>query len=102
MGVGRDTVAPRTPVEETIAAIWAEVLGIQKFGIHDNFFELGGHSLMATQVISRLEESFRIELGLPAIFKTPTIAALGEAVVAREVARTDDDVLAALLSQLEA
>ena len=101
LGPGREVVAPRTPVEEKVAAVWAEVLGVTRIGVHDNFFELGGHSLMATQVISRLEEAFRIELGLPAIFKTPTVAALSEAIMAREMARTDDSLLAALLARLE-
>ena len=50
-------VAPRTPVEEMIAEIWAEVLKLDRVGIHDNFFDLGGHSLLATQVISRLREA---------------------------------------------
>jgi acyl carrier protein len=100
-GPGRELVAPRTPVEEKVAAVWAEILGVPRIGVHDNFFELGGHSLMATQVISRLEEAFRVELGLPAIFKTPTVAALSEAIVAREMAQTDDSLLAALLARLE-
>ena len=56
---------------------------------------------MATQVISRLEEAFRVELGLPAIFKTPTVAALSETIMTREMARTDDLLLTALLAQLE-
>jgi amino acid adenylation domain-containing protein len=101
LGRTRERVAPRTPVELRVAEIWAEILGVQGIGIHDNFFELGGHSLMATQVISRLEEAFGIELGLPAIFKTPTVAALSEAIMTREVARTDDELLTALLAQLE-
>ena len=49
-------VAPRTPVEELLAEIWAEVLKLDKVGVHDNFFELGGHSLLATQVISRVRK----------------------------------------------
>ena len=100
-GETREVVLPRTPIEERVAAIWSAVLGVPKIGVHDNFFELGGHSLMATQVIARLEESFAIEIGLPAIFKTPTIAALAETLLAREVERTDDGLLAALLAQLE-
>ncbi|KAA3655518.1 MAG: amino acid adenylation domain-containing protein, partial [Chloroflexi bacterium] len=67
---------PRTPTEEIIAAIWAEVLNVSQVGIQDNFFELGGHSLMATQLLSRIREAFQIELPLQTLFTNPTIAAL--------------------------
>ncbi|MHC5731882.1 MAG: phosphopantetheine-binding protein, partial [Nostoc sp.] len=56
--LGNDYVAPRTPVEQSVANIWQQLLGIERLGIHDNFFELGGHSLLATQVISQLRKSF--------------------------------------------
>jgi acyl carrier protein len=73
-------VAPRTSVEETLAGIWSQVLGIDQVGIHDNFFALGGHSLLATQVISRLREGFQIELPLRNIFETPTIDRLSKVI----------------------
>ncbi|MEH1781195.1 MAG: amino acid adenylation domain-containing protein [Nostoc sp.] len=73
-------VAPSTPTEEVVAAIWIEVLGLQQVGINDNFFELGGHSLLATQIISRLREAFSIELPLRHIFETPKIASLSKAI----------------------
>jgi hypothetical protein len=52
----RDFVAPRDPVEELLASIWQELLGIERVGIHDDFFELGGHSLLATRVIARVQQ----------------------------------------------
>jgi acyl carrier protein len=55
-------VAPRTPVEELLAGIWAEVLRVERVGRNDNLFELGGHSLLATQIISRVREAFGVEL----------------------------------------
>src|SRR5262249_1747567 len=66
-------VAPRTPIEQTLASIWSEVLGLERIGIHDNFFEAGGHSLLATQLISRVREKFQVEIALRQLFERPTI-----------------------------
>ncbi|MBE9038586.1 non-ribosomal peptide synthetase family protein, partial [aff. Roholtiella sp. LEGE 12411] len=73
-------VTPRTATEEIVAAIWSEVLGLQRLSIHDNFFELGGHSLLATQVIFRLHEAFSIDLPLRSLFETPTVAGMCQAI----------------------
>ena len=73
-----DFDAPRTPVEEALMEIWMRVMGHAQFGIHENFFEMGGHSLMATQVISRVRQLFKIELPLRSLFESPTVADLAE------------------------
>jgi amino acid adenylation domain-containing protein len=73
-------IAPRTPVEEMLAEIWAEVLKLDKVGVHDNFFELGGHSLLATQVISRVRNTFLVEVGVRSLFEMPTVAHLAKAI----------------------
>ena len=77
-------IAPRNPIEEKIAQIWAEVLKLERVSIEDNFFELGGHSLLATQVISRCQEAFEIYLPLRYLFESPTIAQLS-AVILKEL-----------------
>ncbi len=69
-------VAPRTPVEEVLAGIWSEVLGVDHVGTEDNFFELGGHSLIVTQVIARIRDVFHVDLSLRTLFECPTVATL--------------------------
>lgn len=69
-------LAPRSDLEKQIAAIWAEVLKVERVGIYDNFFELGGYSLLAIQIVSRLRQSLQIEILLPNLFELPTVADL--------------------------
>jgi amino acid adenylation domain-containing protein len=71
-------VAARTPTEQILTGIWAEVLGLDHVGVHDNFFALGGHSLLATQVISRVRTTFQIELSFRTLFKMPKVASLAK------------------------
>ena len=68
--------APRTPVEEKLAQLFADVLGVSRVGIHESFFDLGGHSLLATQLVSRIRRGFEIALPVRALFETPTVAGI--------------------------
>ena len=69
-------VPPRSPEEEMIVEIWAEVLKLDRVGVHDNFFDLGGHSLLATRVMSHVRKVFQVELPLRSLFEAPTVAEL--------------------------
>jgi amino acid adenylation domain-containing protein len=68
--------APRTTVEATVAAIWAEVFALERVGIHDDFFALGGHSLLAGQIAARIRRACGVDLSLGALFDAPTVAEL--------------------------
>ncbi len=72
--------APRTPVEEVLAGIWADVFERERVGVHERFADLGGHSLLAIQIIARAREAFQVEVPLRSIFEAPTVAGLAERV----------------------
>ncbi len=84
-------VAPRTPVEEIVASVWADVLGIERIGATDDFFDLGGHSLRATLVISRLKALLGVDLPLRSLFEGPTVAEMATA-VERELASIGEEM----------
>ncbi|MFL6289706.1 MAG: amino acid adenylation domain-containing protein [Thermoanaerobaculia bacterium] len=79
-GTGEGFAPPVTEDELRMAAIWAEVLGLPRVGLHDDFFRLGGHSLLATRIVARLRRDFGVELPLRSLFQAPTVARLLEAV----------------------
>ena len=89
-------VAPSTPAEQVVARIWSNLLGVERVGVHDNFFDLGGHSLLATRLAYKIEEDFRVEIGLRALFQAPTVSgivnslveSLGDREIVEEIART--------------
>jgi acyl carrier protein len=99
---GVSFVAPRTPVEEQLAAIWAEALGLEQIGIHDNFLELGGHSLLAVRVISRLQTLFQVSLPLRCLFDAPTVAKMALVLIQHLVVTVGKEEMLHLCAALEA
>ncbi|HEY0781339.1 MAG TPA: phosphopantetheine-binding protein, partial [Thermoanaerobaculia bacterium] len=74
----REHVAPRTPTEETLVAVWKELFALPCVSVYDDFFELGGHALLATRLISRLRHRLGLELSARVVFFQPTLAAMAE------------------------
>ncbi len=96
----REFVAPRTPLEEQVAAIWRTVLKLDRVGMDDNFWDLGGHSLIATKVLARVRDAFGVDLPLQLLFATPQLAEFAAAVGQSVLASQADDA-ADLLSELD-
>lgn len=94
-------VAPRNVLEEAVARIWAETIGIELLGVHDNFFELGGHSLLATQVISRIREEFEVELPVRMMFEGMTVAEMATAIVSLEMHPGQSEKIAQTMKAVE-
>ena len=94
--------APRTRVEKSLATIWAEVLKLERVGIHDNFFDLGGHSLLATQVVARIRQSLDAEVPLRAMFEAPTIEEMAVVIAANQAKAASQEDLERLVNEIEA
>jgi amino acid adenylation domain-containing protein len=94
-------VAPRTPLEETLARIISEVLKLPRVGVHDDFFNLGGHSLLGAQVVARVRDQFGVELRLLDVFDAPTVAELSlkiEEALTRQLASMSEAEVEATLA----
>jgi len=98
---GEAEAAPRTTVEQIVADIWKQVLGVERLGVFDDFFELGGHSLLATQIISRVRDQFQVEVPLSALFESPTVAGLAMAITRQQVGLEDSHEADRLLAEME-
>jgi polyketide synthase PksJ len=94
-------VAPSNELEQAVADIWQTVLGIDKVGVHDGFLELGGNSLLGVQIVSRVRETFQLDLPLEAFFKAPTIKELGEAIAQKLIEQSDSEMLTQMLDEIE-
>ena len=99
--LGVPYIAPRNDVERAIADLWQQFLGIAEIGIHDNFFLLGGHSLLGTRLISRLRDTFEVDVPLRRLFDSPTVAGLADTIARRRQEREEQE-MSGLLAKLEA
>ncbi len=100
----QDYLAPRNELETTLAAIWAEVLKVERVGVQDNFFELGGHSLLATQIASRVQKTLQRDVPLRAMFECSTVGELAEYIdglAANDISAEKVDRLSDLMAELE-
>jgi acyl-CoA synthetase (AMP-forming)/AMP-acid ligase II/acyl carrier protein len=97
----RHYMAPRNDLEQAIADVFSEVLGLDRIGINDNFFTLGGDSIRGTQVIGRLQAGLHVELPIVTLFHKPTIAELSE-YIGTSGESIDSDAIADILEELEA
>jgi acyl transferase domain-containing protein len=93
-------VAPRGEVEERVAAVWREVLGVAEVGALDSFLELGGDSLLATRLMARLREELAVDLPMDRLFEQPTVAAVAAAAVEARAGRAGEDDLARMLAEI--
>jgi amino acid adenylation domain-containing protein len=92
---------PQSEVERKLAQIWAEVLSLDRVGIHDNFFDLGGHSLAATQVVSRVIKKFQLEIPIQSLFHSPTVADMADLITANQAKQLGGKDLDRILVELE-
>jgi acyl carrier protein len=94
-------VAPRTPIEELIAGIWAEVLGLERVGVTSDFFALGGHSLLATRMVTRLRQTLGVDLSVRAVFEARTVEELTLTVAGKLLELADDESALAAFAAAE-
>ncbi|MCB1034949.1 MAG: AMP-binding protein, partial [Acidobacteria bacterium] len=100
-GSTSEYVAPRTPLEEQLVAIFEELLQVEGIGIHHDFFAAGGHSLLATRVLARVRAIFEQEVPLRSFFENPTVHGLAVAMAQHRAAALDEEELQRLLASLE-
>jgi acyl carrier protein len=89
-GLEESFVGPRTPIEKALVEIWTDVLGINRIGVNDSFFDLGGHSMLATQLVSRARQAFKVNFPLQRLFSAPTIFSMALTIEEAMIAEMED------------
>ena len=97
-----ERIFPRNPVEQQLAEIWSELLGVREIAVNDNFFALGGHSLIATQIVARILDIYGVEIPLRRVFESPTVADLASTIAEAMAEQEEESNLESLLSEVEA
>ncbi|HSF31102.1 MAG TPA: amino acid adenylation domain-containing protein [Candidatus Tectomicrobia bacterium] len=100
-GVEGVFVAPRNALERSIAAIWQEVLGLDRVGVHDNFFDLGGHSLLMIRVHTKLRARLSMEHSMTDLFRFPTVSALAKSLEGRSSTNGEQDDISSFAPQYQ-
>jgi FkbH-like protein len=96
------SAAPRTDLERQLAGMWADLLALPSVGIHDNFFDLGGHSLLAVQLLSRVRQTFRVDLALDVVYGSAfTVAELAKVIEVHLIEQAGADRYAGILAEIE-
>jgi hypothetical protein len=101
LGPSEAVVAPRTPIESTVARVWKEVLGLETISIYGDFFDLGGHSLLAIRAASRLRAELGVELSVRAIFEHPNVAELALAAGQMRAEKSGQQDVGRMLADIE-
>jgi amino acid adenylation domain-containing protein len=99
--LGRELVAPRTPVEERLCHLFREILSLSEVGIFDDFFAMGGHSLLVAQLLARTRREFGAEVSLHTFFQAPNVAGMAVALAQGRALRADPEEMAKLIANLE-
>jgi acyl carrier protein len=99
-GAALEYEPPTNELEEQLASLWVGLLGVERVGLRDDFFQLGGHSLLAAQLVSRMKQSFGVELPLKEVFARPVLADLALYVMEAQATEVDDAELEALLAEV--
>ena len=96
-----DYVSPETPLEQEVASVWKEALGLDRVGINENFFEIGGHSLLATRVIMLLRSRLGLSISLRLLFEYPTVAGMASALMDTLIDESEEPALLEMIAEVE-